>query len=88
MKAKVLKRFKDKYTKEIKETGELIEISMERYKELTTSPLGIFIEKLETESETICFDNMTKKELMEYAKQKNINLDMSMTKQEMIKELI
>lgn len=86
---KVIKRFKDKYTKEIKEVGQVMKITKERYEQLATSPSGVFVEKLEiVEDEVVCLDDMTKKELVEYAKNKGIELDMRMTKAEMIKELM
>lgn len=86
---KVIKRFKDKYTKEIKEVGQVMKITKERYEQLATSPSGVFVEKLEiVEDEVVYLDDMTKKELVEYAKNKGIELDMRMTKAEMIKELM
>lgn len=88
LKVKVVKRFRDKLDNmKIKEVGEVIEVSKERYKELVTSPFGVFVEEL-AKDEIIDLDNMTKKELIKYAKTKDISLDTKMTKKEMIKELI
>lgn len=50
MKAKAIRSFIDKYTmKSIKE-GEEIEITEERFSELTTGPRGIFVEEIKEES--------------------------------------
>lgn len=84
MRVKVLKRFKDKYTKKIYEIGEIIEVTNERYEEINSTAHGILVEKLDE----IDLGSMTKKELVEYAKNKGIELDMRMTKAEMIKELM
>ena len=85
MKARVLRRFKDKYTKKIYEKGDIIEVNNERYEEINSTAHGILIEKVEDD---IDLSNMTKKELVEYAKEKGIELDMKMTKAEMIEELM
>lgn len=84
MKAKVLKQFKDKYTKELYKKGQVIEVTNERYEEINSTAHGILVEKLDE----IDLGSMTKKELVEYAKSKGIELDMRMTKAEMIKELM
>lgn len=84
MKVKVLRKFRDKYTKEIYETGQIIDITHERYEEINSTAHGILVEKVEE----INFESMTKKELAEYAKNKGIKLNMKMTKEEMIKELM
>lgn len=84
MRVKVLKRFKDKYTKKIYEIGEIIEVTNERYEEINSTAHGVLVEKLDE----IDLGSMTKKELVEYAKNKGIELDMRMTKAEMIKELM
>ncbi len=84
MRVKVLKRFKDKYTKKIYEIGEIIEVTNERYEEINSTTHGILVEKVEE----INFESMTKKELAEYAKNKGIKLNVKMTKEEMIKELM
>ena len=76
MRVKVLKRFKDKYTKKIYEIGEIIEVTNERYEEINSTAHGILVEKLDE----IDLGSMTKKELVEYAKNKGIELDMRMTK--------
>ena len=84
MKVKVLRRFKDKYTKQVYDKGKIIEVTNERYEEINSTAHGILVEKLDE----IDLGSMTKKELVEYAKNKGIELDMRMTKAEMIKELM
>ena len=84
MKVKVVKKFIDKYTKEVYETGQIIDITHERYEEINSTAHGILVEKLDE----INLGSMTKKELVEYAKNKGIELDMRMTKAEMLKELM
>lgn len=50
MKAKVLRRFKDKYSGKVYKAGEVITISKERFEEiLTVAPL---VEKVETKKKT------------------------------------
>lgn len=84
MKVRVVKKFVDKYTKEIYEAGQIIDITHERYEEINSTAHGILVEKLDK----INLESMTKKELVEYAKNKGIELDMRMTKAEMLKELM
>lgn len=47
MKAKVTKAFKDKHTKVIYQPGQEIEVTKERFEELTSSALGPFVEAME-----------------------------------------
>ncbi len=49
MKVKVLKMYKDKHTKILHKENEEIEITEERYKELTASPLGVFVKEIKEE---------------------------------------
>lgn len=84
MKVRVLRRFRDKYTKKLYKKGRIIEVTNERYEEINSTAHGILVEKLDE----IDLGSMTKKELVEYAKNKGIELDMRMTKAEMIKELM
>lgn len=90
IRVKVIRKFRDKLDSyKIKKTGEIIEVTKERYKELTTSPFGVFVEKLELVVDVeVDLEVMTKKELVEYAKNKGIELDMKMNKKEMIKGLM
>ena len=84
MKVKVLRSFRDKYTKQVYDKGQIIEVTNERYEEINSTTHGILVEKLDE----IDLGSMTKKELVEYAKNKGIELDMRMTKAEMLKELM
>jgi len=84
MKVRVVKKFVDKYTKQVYEIGQIIDITHERYEEINSTAHGILVEKLDE----INLESMTKKELVEYAKNKGIELDMRMTKAEMLKELM
>lgn len=47
MKARVIKSFRDKHTNEIRRKGQEIEVTQERYEELTSVALGPFVEVLE-----------------------------------------
>ena len=46
MKVRVIKSFRDKVTKEAIRVGREIEISQERFSELTTGPRGVFVEEI------------------------------------------
>lgn len=52
MKVKAIKRFRDKYTNLLHEIDETLEITEERFKELTTSPLGVFVEEIKEKKST------------------------------------
>ena len=99
MKVKVLRRFKDKYTKQVYDKGRIIEVTNERYEEINSTAHGILVEAIEQDGGWKDYaekypltegwlSSMTKMELVEYAKEKGIELDMKMTKAEMIKELM
>ena len=57
MKARVVKKFVDKYTKQIYEIGQIIDITHERYEEINSTAHGILVEKLDE----IDLGSMTKK---------------------------
>ena len=82
MRVKVLRNFRDKYTKALHKKDSILEVDKGRFEEINSTPFGILVEEINTD-----YESMTKKELIEYAKQKGIELDMKMTKSEMIKEL-
>jgi hypothetical protein len=83
MKVKVLRRFKDKYTKQIYDKGQIIEVSNERYAEINSTAYGILVQAI-----TVDLENMTKAELLEYAEAKGIEgLNNRMTKAEIIAAL-
>ena len=92
MKAKVLRKFRDKYTKEIYETGQIIDITHERYEEINSTAHGVLVKAIEEinaePGQKVNFEDMTKKEIIEYAKSKGVELNTRMTKAEMIKELM
>jgi hypothetical protein len=60
MKAKVIKRFEDKYTKAIHVEGEDITISNERFEEINSTSLGIFLEPIEDEEEKLAKEKAEK----------------------------
>lgn len=49
MKARVLQKFEDKYTKEIHKVNDVIEITEERFEEILT--VGNFVERIEEAAE-------------------------------------
>lgn len=49
MKAKVLKKFRDKHTGEIHNPGDVIKISKKRYEEIMT--VGNYVEEVKAETE-------------------------------------
>ena len=85
MKIRVLRRFRDKYTKKIYEKGDIIEVDNERYEEINSTAHGVLVQSVEKK---INLEDMTKKEIIEYAKSKGVELNTRMTKAEMIKELM
>lgn len=52
MKARVIRSFIDKYSLESIDQGKEIEISKERFSELTTGPRGIFVEEIKQKKST------------------------------------
>lgn len=62
MKVKVLRKFRDKYTKQVYDKGRIIEVANERYEEINSTAHGILVEPI-----TVDLNNMTKAELVEYA---------------------
>lgn len=46
MKAKVIKPFKDKYTKVRYNEGELLTVTKERFEEMNSTALGILVEEV------------------------------------------
>ena len=99
MKVKVLRRFKDKYTKQVYDKGRIIEVTNERYEEINSTAHGILVEAIEQDGGWKDYaekypltegwlSSMTKMELVEYAKSKGVELNTRMTKAEMLKELM
>ncbi len=89
VKARATKRFADKLNGfEVIEVGEEIEVTEERFTELVSSPLGVFVERIgDKEDDGVNFESMTKARIVEYAKGQGIELAMEMTKSEMIETL-
>lgn len=46
MKAKVIKKFRDKYTNLIHDPNEEIEITKERFEEINSTSFGIFVKEI------------------------------------------
>lgn len=107
MKAIVIKAFKDKITTDILSPGQIIEITEERFSELTAEPSGIFVKEIKEipkseeppnqgdkesveppENYILDLEKMTKAEISEYASKGGIELNMRMTKAEMIEFLL
>lgn len=85
MKVKVLRNYKDKYTGKRHKKAEVLEISEERYKEINSSPFGVFVAEVEAETQDL--ENMTKKELIQLGKTRGVEFSDRTTKAEMLKEL-
>lgn len=84
MKIKVLKPFRDKQTEETYKVDQIVEITEERYAEIKrTASFNVQFEVVGK----IDLDNLTKKEIVQHAKEKEIELDMEMTKKDMIKKI-
>lgn len=52
MKVKVLKEFKDKYTKELYKKGKTIEVAKERYEEINSTSHGKLVEEIKPKKKT------------------------------------
>lgn len=65
MKVKVTHKFKDKYTEETHYKGEVLEITDERYQEIMSA--GNFVQIVPEEAASDGFDEMSIRELKEYA---------------------
>ena len=91
MKVKVIKQFKDKYTKVLHKKDSMLEIDRGRFEEINSTPFGLLVEEIKEDGEIdyIALEKMNKDNIVKYAKEvMDIELDMKMTKKEMIKELI
>lgn len=49
MKVKVLKKFRDKYTKNLHKAGQEIEITNERVEEINSTSYGVFVKEIKEE---------------------------------------
>ncbi len=104
MKVRVIKDFRDRNTKSTLRCGQTIEVTEERFGELTAGPFGVFVEEIEEEVsekddeiqkqanenqvQKTELEKLTKSELVTYAGKLDIKLDMNMNKQEMIEILL
>ena len=89
MKARVLKRFNDGWEKCTREVGEIIEVPPDRFKYFNSTHLGEVLKEVkENKNDEPDLETLTKKEIIEYAEAKGIELDERMTKKEMIKGLM
>ena len=97
MKVKILKKFIDKKTKEIRHKGDIVEYSEERFQEIYNADRNLvekFNEEKEeaTDTEDVMCDiaqlkKKTKEELLELATQQGIEVNESMKKDELIAAL-
>lgn len=87
MRVKVLKKFRDVKTKEVRNVGSMFECSKERYEELVAA--GEYVENVpDEESESVCdIAQMTLEDLKKMAKEKKVKNYSSMSKEQLIKEL-
>ena len=86
MKVKVTHKFKDKYTEITHMKGEVLEISEERYQEI--SSVGDFVQIVPEAATSDAFDEMSIRELKEYAdKAYKLAFKNGMKKSEIIEEL-
>ena len=86
MKVKVVNRFVDKETKQLHEYGEVIEVTEERFAEISAA--GNYVKALadDTQGEEP-LDKMTVAELKEYAKANEIDLGGAKTKAEILEAI-
>ena len=87
MRVKVLKKFRDARTKEVRNIGSVFECSKERYEEIVAA--GEYVENIpDGESELVCdIAQMTLEDLKKMAKEKKVKNYSSMSKEQLIKEL-
>lgn len=80
MKAKVIKAFIDKHTREYNEVGKTIDVSEARAKEILSS--GEYIELIKDESPS--FDAMSVKMLKSYAEEHGIDISSAKNKADIL----
>lgn len=51
MKAKVVKKFRDKNTKEIYEVGQEIKVTKKRFEEMNSTSFGVLVEEIKEDTE-------------------------------------
>ena len=89
MKVRVLRVFKDKQKHCRYSVNQIMEVSPERYEEINSTSFGLLVEAIEEdESHKIVdktnFEAMTKKQLIEYCNENNIQYANGMKKDEII----
>ena len=52
MKVKVLKRFRNKYSKKIHEKGDVLDITKKRFEEINSTSFGVLIEEIKEKKST------------------------------------
>lgn len=87
MKVKVISKFIDKHTNTLHFEGEILEIEPKRVEEINSSLSYQFLESINESEETPSLSKLSKKELLELANQRSIDIDSKMTKLEIVKEL-
>ena len=92
MKVRAIKLFQDKKEGVIREKDDTFIISKERCKEINSTRFGKLVEVIDKteeveETKEVDFNKMIKKEIVEFAKEKDIDLNMNMTKKEMVEIL-
>lgn len=86
MRVEVTKRFKDKYTGEMRQVGEVFEVTKERYAEIAGA--GNYVSVIAEDAATDELDTMNAKELREYAKEKcGLTFEVGTKKALMIEEI-
>lgn len=99
MKVKTVRKFKDLKARKMRSVGEVFEVTKERFEGINSTAHGVLVEAVNRDGDWEDYaekyplteewlSSMTKKEIIKHAGEKGIKLDMKMTKQEMIKELI
>jgi len=73
MKVKVVRPFKDKHKKVVYQKGAEIEVTKERYEELTSAALGPFVEKVEIKKVETAENEQQKKPQNKPAQRKTTN---------------
>lgn len=87
MKVKVISKFIDKYTNTLHLEGEILEIEARRVEEINSSLSYQFLESITESEDAPNLNKLSKKELLDFAKSKDINIDSKLTKLEIVKEL-
>lgn len=52
MKVKAVQKFRDKYTKDVYEPGQVLEVTKKRFEEMNSTKHGVFVEEIKEEPKT------------------------------------